>query len=74
MRLSATEGAGESGIGYYRDPRSGPVQAAALPPPPPTLGLAELSLEEAEAAWASVQGVGVTWQLMASLIRWATSS
>lgn len=66
--------AGESGVGYYRDPRSGPVQAAALPPPPPTLGLAELSLEEAEAAWASVQGVGVTWQLMASLIRWATSS
>ena len=65
---------GESGVGYYRDPRSGPVQAAAPPPPPPTLGLAELSLEEAEAAWASVQGVGVTWQLMASLIRWATSS
>ena len=52
--------AGESGVGYYRDPRSGPVQAAAPPPPPPTLGLAELSLEEAEAAWASVQGVGVT--------------
>ena len=45
--------AGESGVGYYRDPRSGPVQATAPPSPPPTLGLAELSLEEAEAAWVT---------------------
>ena len=45
--------AGESGVGYYRDLRSGPVQATAPPSPPPTLGLAELSLEEAEAAWVT---------------------